>query len=154
MEPILSSRLITTPIGTVIAECNGEAIISLDFTDTPSINNSDHPMLLQLEKELGEYFVRKRTSFTLPLHPIGTPFQQKVWETLQTIPFGETFSYAKEAELFGNPKAIRAVANANGKNPISILIPCHRVIATGGGLGGYSGGLWRKEFLLALESRG
>lgn len=153
MEPILSSRLITTPIGTVIAECNDKAIISLDFTDTPSINNSDHPILLQLEKELREYFVGKRTSFTLPLHPIGTPFQMSVWETLITIPYGKTISYAEEAKKFGNPKATRAVANANGKNPIAILIPCHRVIATGGGLGGYSGGLWRKEFLLALESR-
>lgn len=155
MESILSTRLITTPIGTVIAECNGKAIISLDFTDDTSTQEfSNQPLLIQLEEELAEYFAQKRQIFTLPLAPQGTPFQQKVWETLRTIPFGETLSYAKEAEIFGNPKAIRAVANANGKNPISILIPCHRVIATGGGLGGYSGGMWRKEFLLALESRG
>lgn len=136
----------------MIAETDGKAIVSLDFMDTTSmLDNSDHPILHQLEKELLEYFEGKRTTFTLPLNPHGTPFQKKVWETLLTIPYGETISYAAEAQQFGNPKATRAVANANGKNPISILIPCHRVIATGGGLGGYSGGLWRKEFLLKLE---
>jgi methylated-DNA-[protein]-cysteine S-methyltransferase len=145
-------RIINTPIGTIIAECDCEAIISLDFSDEPcKIENSDHPLLLQLEKELSEYFEKKRRIFTLPLAPKGTPFQKRVWETLRTIPYAQTISYAKEAEIFGNPKAVRAVASANGRNPIAILIPCHRVIATGGGLGGYSGGLWRKEFLLKLE---
>lgn len=144
---------IKTPIGTMIAKTDGNAIVSLDFMDTTSIlDNSDHPILHQLEKELEEYFAGERTSFSVPLNPIGTPFQTSVWETLLTIPYGKTISYAEEAERFGNPKATRAVANANGKNPIAILIPCHRVIASGGGLGGYSGGLWRKEFLLRLES--
>lgn len=136
----------------MIAKTDGEAITSLDFTDDVSMSdNSDHPLLHQLEKELGEYFVEKRTSFSLPLNPTGTPFQKSVWATLLTIPYAQTISYAEEAKRFGNPKATRAVANANGRNPIAILIPCHRVIASGGGLGGYSGGIEKKEFLLKLE---
>lgn len=145
-------RIINTPIGSMIAECSVEAITSLDFADSENqIENSDHPLLLQLEKELHEYFEGKRRSFTLPLAPKGTRFQEDVWKTLRSIPYAQTISYAEEAKIFGNPKAIRAVASANGRNPIAILIPCHRVIASGGGLGGYSGGLWRKEFLLELE---
>lgn len=154
MQPNTSNDIfmITTPIGTMIATADEENITSLDFAeDAPNLTHSDNPLLLRLEKELSEYFEGKRRTFTLPLNPQGTPFQQTVWKTLQTIPYGETISYAKEAQLFGNPKAIRAVASANGRNPIAILIPCHRVIASGGGIGGYSGGLWRKEFLLKLE---
>lgn len=144
---------IETPLGTMIAVTNGEAITSLDFTeDTPKIEPFEHPLLLQLSKELEEYFAGERTVFTLPLNPSGTTFQKEVWKTLLTIPYGKTISYATEAERFGNLKATRAVANANGRNPIAILIPCHRVIASGGGLGGYSGGIEKKEFLLALES--
>lgn len=147
------SQLIHSPIGTMIAVTNGEAITSLDFTDKAvRVQNSNHPLLIQLELELSEYFAGERDHFTLPLNPAGTPFQKEVWKTLLTIPYGETISYASEAKRFGNPKAVRAVANANGKNPIAILIPCHRVIASGGGLGGYSGGIDKKEFLLRLES--
>lgn len=144
------TRLITTPLGKMIATADEHAITSLDFGNT-SAQNSDHPLLLRLEKELFEYFVGKRKTFTLPLNPHGTPFQKQVWETLLTIPYGETISYTHEAKQFGNPKAVRAVASANGRNPIAILIPCHRVIASDGGLGGYSGGIEKKEFLLALE---
>lgn len=144
--------LIETPIGTLIAVTDGEAITVLDFADDAlDIEPSGHPLFLQLSNELEEYFSGKRTVFTLPLNPHGTMFQKEVWETLRTIAYGETLSYAAEAKRFGNPKAVRAVANANGRNPIAILIPCHRVIATGGGLGGYSGGVWKKEFLLELE---
>lgn len=147
-------RFIEIPVGRLIVICNNEAIISIYFTNDVSMNdNNDHPLLLQLEKELGEYFDGQRHNFTVPLNPEGTTFQKAVWKTLQNIPYGTSISYAEEAIRFGNPKAVRAVANANGKNPIAILIPCHRVIATGGGLGGYSGGLWRKEFLLALEKK-
>jgi methylated-DNA-[protein]-cysteine S-methyltransferase len=146
-------RYIKTPLGSMIAKTESKAITSLDFTDDVSMSdNSDHPLLLQLEKELGEYFTGDRISFNLPINPKGTPFQKSVWKTLCTIPYAETISYATEAKLFGNPKAVRAVANANGRNPIAILIPCHRVIATGGGLGGYSGGIEKKEFLLKLET--
>jgi len=144
---------IATPIGIMIATADDNAITSLDFSDVHvSAQTSDNPLLLRLKEELNEYFARKRDHFTLPLNPAGTVFQKEVWKTLLTIPYGTTISYAKEAEQFGNPKATRAVANANGRNPIAILIPCHRVIATGGGLGGYSGGIEKKEFLLALES--
>ncbi len=144
--------LIATPIGSMIAQSSDSAILSLDFADKTTVYEiSNHPLLVQLQTELTEYFGQKRQIFTLPLAPTGTPFQQQSWKILQTIPYGQTISYAEEAKKFGNPKATRAVANANGKNPIAILIPCHRVIASGGGLGGYSGGLWRKEFLLKLE---
>ena len=156
MQPnnFYDTLIIDTPIGTMIAITDGEAITSLDFTEnSPAIDNSDHPLLLHLEEELHEYFAGKRQTFTLPINPKGTPFQKGVWETLRTISYGNTVSYAQEAKMFGNPKAVRAVASANGRNPISILIPCHRVIATGGGLGGYSGGIEKKEFLLELEKK-
>lgn len=147
------TRLIVTPIGNMIATADEHGITSLDFTDeTFPAALCDNPLLLRLEEELRDYFAGNRHTFTLPLTPHGTPFQKAVWETLQTIPYGKTLSYAQEAEKFGNPKAVRAVAGANARNPIAILIPCHRVIASGGGIGGYSGGIWRKEFLLALES--
>lgn len=151
MENVLS-RIIESPMGHLIGITDGIAITTLDFTEKSTcLENSDHPLLLQLETQLNEYFTGNRTAFTLSLNPKGTLFQKEVWKTLLTIPYGQTISYAQEAQIFGNPKAIRAVASANGRNPIAILIPCHRVIATGGGLGGYSGGLWRKEFLLNLE---
>lgn len=152
-ETIYDTSIIITPIGTMIATADENTITSLDFSDeSMRIENSNNPLLIRLEQELSEYFAGKRTVFTLPLYPQGTPFQKQVWETLLTIPYGATISYAQEAEQFGNPKAVRAVASANGRNPIAILIPCHRVIASGGGLGGYSGGIEKKEFLLRLES--
>lgn len=144
--------IINTPIGTIMATADEKAITSLDFADEIlNSASSDNPLLLRLEQELREYFEGKRQTFTLPLSPNGTLFQKGVWRTLGTIPYGETITYATEAKVFGNPKAVRAVANANGRNPIAILIPCHRVISSDGGIGGYSGGVWRKEFLLALE---
>lgn len=149
---LTSTCIIDSPMGKIIAAADGSGITSVDFFEgTSQVQNSDHPLLVRLEEELHEYFAGKRRVFTLPLSPNGTAFQRAVWETLRKIPYGETISYAAEAKLFGNPKAIRAVANANGRNPIAILIPCHRVIATGGGLGGYSGGIEKKAFLLALE---
>ena len=148
----LYGRFIATPIGVMVAAATEEAVIYLDFIDETAVDkSSNHPLLLQLEAELNEYFAGERTLFGVPLSPSGTMFQKRVWETLCTIPYGLTISYAQEAKIFGSPKATRAVANANGRNPISILIPCHRVISSSGGVGGYSGGLWRKEFLLALE---
>lgn len=154
MQPnnFYDTLIINTPIGKMIAAADEHGIVSLDFIDEiVDQTSSENPLLIRLEHELNEYFERKRQTFTLPLSPMGTVFQKGVWETLRTIPYGKTVSYAIEAKLFGNPKAIRAVASANARNPISILIPCHRVIATGGGIGGYSGGIWKKEFLLALE---
>jgi methylated-DNA-[protein]-cysteine S-methyltransferase len=103
-------------------------------------------------RQLREYFAAARTGFDLPLNPQGTPFQRTVWRCLQEIPYGETISYAELAKRAGNPKAARAVGSANGANPIPIVIPCHRVIAANGTLGGFGGGLPTKEKLLALES--
>lgn len=112
----------------------------------------DNPFFEILEIQLKEYFAQKRTEFSVPLHLIGTDFQQKVWQILQQIPYGKTYSYGQQAKILGNPKAVRAVANANGMNSIAILVPCHRVIGANGELTGYGGGLWRKQYLLELEN--
>lgn len=104
-------------------------------------------------QELGEYFAGERTEFTVALDPIGTAFQRKVWEALTTIPYGETRSYGEIARQIGSPGAFRAVGLANGHNPIGIIIPCHRVIGSNGGLTGYGGGLERKRILLDLERK-
>lgn len=109
------------------------------------------PILREACRQLGEYFAGQRRAFDLPLRLAGTPFQEAVWRELQRIPFGTTLSYAELAERIGNAKAVRAVGSANGKNPLPIFIPCHRVIATGGGLGGYGGGLEMKSWLLRHE---
>lgn len=105
----------------------------------------------EVTAQLGEYFAGQRTEFTVPLAPRGTEFQQRVWAALRTIPYGETWTYLQLAEHLGNPAAIRAVAAANGRNPIGIIVPCHRVIGSDGSLTGYAGGLERKRFLLDLE---
>jgi methylated-DNA-[protein]-cysteine S-methyltransferase len=102
-------------------------------------------------EQLKEYFARKRTTFTVPIAPTGTPFQQRVWIELTRIPYGETRSYGQLAAAIGNPSAVRAVGGANGRNPISIIVPCHRVIGSNGTLVGYGGGLKRKRILLDLE---
>lgn len=111
----------------------------------------ESPLLRRAALELEEYFSCKRKSFTVSFHPTGTPFQQTVWAALQTIPFGQTACYRDIAERIGRPAAVRAVGQANGKNPLPIFIPCHRVIAADGSLGGYSFGLEVKRKLLALE---
>lgn len=111
-----------------------------------------HPILIRTENQLKEYFTGKRKVFDLPLAPIGTSFQQMVWNELRQIPFGETRSYGELATKMGSPKASRAVGAANGKNPISIVVPCHRVIGKNGKLTGFAGGLGTKEILLKLEA--
>lgn len=110
-----------------------------------------HPILLETERQLEEYFAGGRTTFSLPLDFLGTPFQRLVWAALLTIPCGETRSYSEIAQQIGNPRAVRAVGAANGKNPISIVAPCHRVIGAAGSLTGFAGGLETKKWLLALE---
>jgi O-6-methylguanine DNA methyltransferase len=115
-------------------------------------DRDSNPVLIQAVGQLEEYFTARRREFQLPLDPRGTPFQRKVWNALLDIPYGETRTYAELARSIGEPKAFRAVGAANGANPISIVIPCHRVISSGGGLGGYSGGVPLKRRLLALES--
>lgn len=118
-----------------------------------SEEKNDHPVLLETERQLTSYFAGTLTEFTLTLDFIGTEFQKKVWQALTTIPFGETRSYGEIARQIGNPKAVRAVGAANGKNPISIIAPCHRVIGANGQLTGFAGGLKAKALLLGLESR-
>ncbi len=110
-----------------------------------------HPILVETERQLTEYFAGKRKKFSVKLDFVGTDFQNKVWHALLTIPFGETRSYGEIARQLGNPKAMRAVGAANGKNPISIIAPCHRVIGSTGELTGFAGGLKTKAFLLKLE---
>jgi methylated-DNA-[protein]-cysteine S-methyltransferase len=104
-----------------------------------------------ISEQLSEYFARSRRTFTIPIALAGTPFQKRVWSELMTIPYGETRSYRQLAEAIGNPSSMRAVGAANGQNPISIIVPCHRVIGSDGALVGYGGGLERKRFLLDLE---
>ena len=113
--------------------------------------NRKHPVLRETEKQLGEYFAGKRKRFSVNLDARGTVFQNKVWEALRTIPYGETRSYGQIAAQIGNARAMRAVGAANGKNPISIIVPCHRVIGASGRLTGFAGGLDVKERLLSLE---
>jgi methylated-DNA-[protein]-cysteine S-methyltransferase len=113
-----------------------------------------HPVLVEAERQLEEYFAGRRRTFDLKLDFAGTPFQRKVWDALLTIPFGETRSYAQIAEQIGRPRAARAVGAANGRNPVSIVAPCHRVIGSAGTLTGFAGGLETKARLLALEAAG
>jgi methylated-DNA-[protein]-cysteine S-methyltransferase len=119
----------------------------------PVSEDKKHPVLLETERQLNDYFSGKRKSFSLKLDFLGTEFQKKVWAALLTIPFGETRSYAQIAKQIKSPKAVRAVGAANGKNPISIIAPCHRVIGSTGKLTGFAGGLEVKARLLALESK-
>lgn len=149
----MESSYIQTPLG--ILELKGDetglsAVTFIDDTISPSKNIPK--VLLETVKQLNAYFNKERDHFDLPLNPKGTTFQNKVWQQLQIIPFGKTASYQQMANQLGDPKVIRAAASANGKNPIAIIIPCHRVIGSDGSLTGYAGGLHRKKWLLAHES--
>lgn len=142
-----------TPIGTaeIVGDENG--IQSISMLDDPMSNSTDIPATLQdCVTQLAEYFNGTRSEFKLKLNPKGTDFQQKVWKELLNIPFGKTRTYLEQTKQLGDPKAIRAVASANGKNPIGIVIPCHRVIGSDGSLTGYASGIWRKKWLLEHES--
>jgi methylated-DNA-[protein]-cysteine S-methyltransferase len=152
-------KMIDSPVGrlTLIATDAGLAGI-LWPDDRPGrvrlpleAHDDTHPVLVEAERQLTEYFAAGRTVFTVPLDPSGTPFQRKVWGALQTIPYGQTRSYGEIARQIGHPDAVRAVGAANGRNPLSIVTPCHRVIGTNGKLTGFAGGLPVKAQLLALE---
>jgi methylated-DNA-[protein]-cysteine S-methyltransferase len=119
----------------------------------PLQEHLSHPILMQAQRQLEEYFAGQRRTFSVKLDPAGTEFQNKVWNALRTIPFGETRSYGQIAEQIGSRKAVRAVGAANGRNPLSIIVPCHRVIGADGTLTGFAGGLKIKARLLALEGR-
>ena len=147
----------TSPIGIIEITAQNQKIISIFFVEKSEYSNHiDSPnseILQKCANQLEEYFTQKRTDFELDIAPKGTKFQQKVWQVLQKIPYGKTVSYLEIAQQLGDPKAVRAVGMANGKNPISIIVPCHRVIGSSGNLTGYAGGLERKRFLLDLENQ-
>ncbi len=165
-KSVLNIVRFTTPISPMFACASDQGICLLDFTDRKMLEMEfkdlckrlnavilpgENPHLHHVQSEIQEYFAGKRQKFTVPLHAPGTEFQKSVWSLLQEIPYGETRSYKQQAHALGNPKAIRAVASANGHNRISIIIPCHRVIGSDGSLTGYGGGLHRKKWLLDFE---
>ncbi|MBT2186955.1 methylated-DNA--[protein]-cysteine S-methyltransferase [Sphingobium nicotianae] len=153
------TRTTASPVGqlTLVASDKGLAAILWENDDparvrlAPRVEAADHPVLEEAARQLAAYFAGDRTSFDLPLDFHGTDFQKRVWAALLAIPFGETRSYAQIAGAIGAPTAFRAVGAANGRNPISIVAPCHRVIGTNGTLTGFAGGLEAKEYLLRLE---
>ncbi len=158
-------KKIDSPFGTLLLTAQGGALTRIDFigggeiTDETGAANPpedgagderDAAVLREAARQLSEYFPGKRKAFTLPLDPEGTAFQRRVWRALQEIPYGETRTYAQIAAAIGSPRACRAVGGANGRNPLPIVVPCHRVVAASG-LGGYSGGLDKKILLLQIE---
>jgi len=142
-----------TPIGTAKIEGNSNGIVAITVIDEAVETSKNIPNCLQdCVQQLEEYFKGIRTVFNLKLKPKGSTFQQKVWEELQKVSFGKTRTYLEQSKELGNVKAIRAVAAANGENPIWIVTPCHRIIGSDGSLTGYAGGIWRKKWLLNHES--
>lgn len=155
-------KTMPSPVGTLKLVANDGALVAVLWqNDDPKRvrlgelrEEVNHPVLLEAERQLQGYFEGTLEKFSLQLAFAGTEFQKKVWEALVSIPFGETRSYAQIAQQVGSPKAVRAVGAANGKNPISIIAPCHRVIGSNGKLTGFAGGMEAKAFLLGLERRG
>ena len=146
---------VPTPLGLIHLREDQHGITLVQFADAmpaPAVFGQKGLYLADARAQLLEYFAGKRKEFDVPLSPSGTPFQKKVWAALQSIPYGETRSYQQIAQMIGNLKATRAVGMANNRNPIAILIPCHRVIGKNGKLVGYAGGMERKQYLLALEA--
>jgi methylated-DNA-[protein]-cysteine S-methyltransferase len=148
----MDTCFVSSPLGItkIVGDENGIALISVSSDGELSTTIPNH--LQEAVLQLQEYFEGKRTDFTFKLNPKGTDFQQKVWQELLNIPFGKTISYLDLSKKLGDVKAIRAAASANGKNPLWIVVPCHRVIGTDGSLTGYAGGLWRKKWLLEHEN--
>ena len=144
--------MMDSPLGNILLEANDKGLTIVQFSwaeDVPT--KTTNSILNQGAQELSEYFEDKRMFFTVPLSLNGTDFQTRVWEELRNIPFGTTTTYLKMAKKLGDEKVIRAAASANGKNPIAIIVPCHRVIGTNGDLVGYAGGLDKKKWLLEHE---
>ncbi len=149
---MLYSSYISTPVGVLRIVCDDESLLKVEYTDF--VQDSDSNAILELtQNQLQEYFSGDRESFSLPIKVQGTDFQQKVWQSLQEIEYGTTCSYKDLALMIGNPNSSRAVGNANNKNPIAIVIPCHRVIGSNKKLVGYAGGLDKKEWLLNHEQK-
>lgn len=144
-----------SPVGPLVLTSDGTSLTRLLFDGPvdPTWSTDPCPLLDQTRTELAEYFAGTRTTFDLPLDPVGTPFQVSTWLALRDIPYAQTINYGQLALRIGNARAARAVGLANGRNPISIVVPCHRVIGANGSLTGYGGGLPRKQLLLDLERR-
>jgi methylated-DNA-[protein]-cysteine S-methyltransferase len=151
--------ILPSPLGDLLLLAQGSALTDLHIISgkfVPAMaadwqQNAQHPVLQQTAQELAAYFAGQRQAFSVPLAPQGTAFQQAAWAALLRIPFGHTISYGQQAKNMGKPQAVRAVGGANGKNPIAIIIPCHRVLGASGALTGYSGGIAHKRFLLRHE---
>ena len=158
----LAYKMIHSPVGKLKLVASDKGVVAILWqNDKPTrvrlnelAEDTMHPILLDTERELGEYFAGKRKTFSVPLDMRGTSFQKNVWHALLAIPFGETRSYGQLAKQLGNPQAMLAVGAANGRNPISIIVPCHRVIGASGKLTGFAGGLETKAHLLSLEESG
>lgn len=154
-------RKFSTPIGVLTAYAEDDKLVAIEWpTETraplnlgESSENPDDLFLMKVEKQISEYFSGKRETFDIPFQMRGTAFQKAVWHELLKIPFGKTKTYGEIAESLGNAKASRAVGAANGRNPLSIVVPCHRVIGTGGKLTGFAGGVDLKEKLLTIEKK-
>jgi methylated-DNA-[protein]-cysteine S-methyltransferase len=154
MKPASDKLFMDSPIGWLSIEGDKDAVWSITFTETEEESSSNTPqVLMNCSDQLRAYFEGSRKTFDVPLRLNGTPFQQQVWALLAKIPFGRTLSYRDIAKLLGNEGAVRAVGMANSKNPLAIILPCHRVIGTDGQLIGYAGGIWRKKWLLAHEMK-
>ncbi len=147
----METAYIKTPLGTAKILGDAEGISVISILSEGEISKKIPAVLKEAIQQLNDYFDGKRHTFTFKMNPAGTDFQQKVWQELFKIPFGKTMSYMDLSKKLGDVKAIRAVASANGKNPLWIVVPCHRVIGTDGSLTGYAGGLWRKKWLLEHE---
>lgn len=152
-----------SPIGILKIEFNNQALLKIEFDDhLREVKNNcqknfyEDPQILKIYNlifdQLNQYFLGKRNSFEIPIQLEGSQFELKVWNYLQNIPYGKTYSYSELAAAIGKPGAARAVGQANSRNPIAIILPCHRVISADGSINGYSGGVWRKEWLLKHEN--
>jgi methylated-DNA-[protein]-cysteine S-methyltransferase len=143
--------VIESPLGNIRLIEKDDHLVELVFTEDPLTTAPENDLLKDAISQIDEYFSSKRQEFDLPIEPVGTEFQLKVWHELINIPYSTTISYQEVANRLGDPKSIRAGASANGKNPIAIIIPCHRVIGSHGEMTGYAGGIQRKKDLLSLE---
>ena len=166
MSDGISIKRISSPIGELVLGIGRGGCRLIEFADRSDarrslagrpynlrVSDADHALFRRVESELAAYFAGSAGAPTISMDLRGTEFQVAVWKALLDIPHGETRTYAEIADAVGKPAAVRAVGSAIGRNPVSVLVPCHRVVRTGGGLGGYGGGLWRKEYLLELEGR-
>ena len=146
------TTIFNTPLGSTQISGNEDGISSIHILDQAQPNSHNIPeILVPAVEQLIAYFNGELEIFNLKLNPAGTPFQKKVWNALTQIPFGKTMSYLELSKILGEVKAVRAVAAANGKNPLWIVVPCHRIIGSDGSLTGYAGGVWRKKWLLEHE---